>query len=77
MIYVDRGATKRRKLCPSLKWYGHIQQMPLESLVHRRIVRRANTVKRGSRAQTNLTREEFVKRYLMEYLKKRTFYYYL
>jgi hypothetical protein len=38
--------------------------------VHRRIVRRANTVKRGSRAQTNLTQEEFVKTYLKEYLKK-------
>ena len=77
MTYVNRGGTNRRKPCPSLKLYGHIQQMPLESLVHKRIVRRASTVKRGSRAQTNLTREEFVKRYLMEYLKKRTFYYYL
>jgi hypothetical protein len=49
-----------------LRWFGHVHRRPPKALVHRRIIRRDNNVKRG-RGQPNLTWEEATKRDLKEW----------
>ena len=50
-----------------LRWFGHIQYMPLEAHVHSGRLRRVDNVKRG-RGRPNLPWEESVKRNLKDWL---------
>jgi hypothetical protein len=48
-----------------LRWFGHIQRMPPDALVHSGLLKRADNVKRG-RGRPNLAWEVSVKRDLKD-----------
>jgi hypothetical protein len=49
-----------------LRWFGHVHRRPLDTPVHRGIIRRDNNMKRG-RGRPNLIWEEAIKRDLKKW----------
>jgi hypothetical protein len=48
-----------------LRWFGHIQRMPMEAPVHSGVIKRTDNERRG-RGISNLTWDESVKRDLKD-----------
>jgi hypothetical protein len=49
-----------------LRWFGHIQRMPVEAPVRSGVIKRTGNERRG-RGRPNLTWEEYVKRDLKDW----------